>query len=383
MATTPSSLGVVVCLAFTAASAGAGPADAEQIGSAAPVTLSTVAAASKTYPGGGIFEYGDAVQADPLPPLALPSPVVAMVAVPSGASTTTSITRTGGSDTGTATTTTTSTTTTGTRSAPAAHGFWLASADGRVTGVDRARSFGSAPNLRLYAPIVGMAAAPDGQGYWLVAADGGGVFSFGDAVYYGSMVGKRLAQSVVGIAATPDGRGYWLVEADGAVFAFGDATFYGSLGGKQLWATIAGMAATPSGTGYWLLESNGVVFPFGTARNLGEPHRIGSPTAAPFKTIVVSANGGGYSLLEPDGFRYTFANPTSPGGYPSIVAEAASQIGPDPDSGYFCNPYGPCEPWCALFVTWAWRRGGVPIPSYGFVGSIYYWAARQVISPSR
>ena len=47
----------------------------------------------------------------------------------------------------------------------------------------------------------------------------------------------------------------------------------------------------------------------------------------------------------------------------------------DPDTGYFCNPYGPCEAWCALFATWVWERAGVPIPSYAFTGDIYYWAA--------
>ena len=232
--------------------------------------------------------------------------------------------------------------------------------------------YGSAAKDHLYAPIVGMAATPDGHGYWLVAMDGG-VFTFGDAAFYGSMGGKPLAQPIVGMAATPDGHGYWLVAADGGIFTFGDAAFYGSLGAKTLQAGIAGMAATPGGKGYWLLESNGAVFPFGAAKSFGEP--LGSPAAAPFKAIVPTPDGGGYSLLEPDGFNDTFANPTPAGGYPTIVSAAASQIQPDPDGGYFCNPYGTCEPWCALFLTWAWQRGGFPIPSYAFVGNIYSWAA--------
>ena len=40
-----------------------------------------------------------------------------------------------------------------------------------------------------------------------------------------------------------------------------------------------------------------------------------------------------------------------------------------------CNPYGPCEEWCALFATWVWRHAGIPIPSYAFTGDIYDWAA--------
>jgi hypothetical protein len=294
--------------------------------------------------------------------------------------------------------------------------MWLASADGAVTPVGGAPYFGSAANFHLYAPIIGMAATPDGKGYWLVAIDGG-IFAFGDAGYYGSMGGKHLYQPVVGMAATPNGKGYWLVAADGGIFTFGDATFYGSMGGHRLaqpvigvspthdghgyWlvaadggiftfgdakfygslgstplqTSVSGMAATPQGTGYWLLEANGEIFTFGTAKSFGEP--VGSPAAAPFKTIVPTPDGQGYSLLEPDGFDYTFANPTPVGGYPKIVAAAASQIQPDPDNGYFCNPYGTCEPWCALFLTWSWQQGGVPIPSYAFVGSIYYWAARH------
>ncbi len=42
------------------------------------------------------------------------------------------------------------------------------------------------------------------------------------------------AAPVVGIAATPDGKGYWRVGADGGVFGFGDAVFFGSAGGAGL-----------------------------------------------------------------------------------------------------------------------------------------------------
>jgi CHAP domain len=50
-------------------------------------------------------------------------------------------------------------------------------------------------------------------------------------------------------------------------------------------------------------------------------------------------------------------------------------VAPDPDHGVNCNPYGPCEEWCALFATWAWRHAGIPIPSYAFTGDMYTWAA--------
>jgi hypothetical protein len=66
------------------------------------------------------------------------------------------------------------------------------------------------------------------------------------------------------------------------------------------------------------------------------------------------------------------------------VSVANSQVNSDPDRGSYCNPYGPCEEWCALFATWVWQRAGVPIPSYPFTGSIYSWAATTtgVLPPS-
>ncbi len=81
-----------------------------------------------------------------------------------------------------------------------------------------------------------------GHDYWLVAKDGG-VFSFGDAIFYGSMGGKSLAQPIVGMTSTPGGKGYWLVAKDGGVFSFGDAIFYGSMGGKSLAQPIVGVGS--------------------------------------------------------------------------------------------------------------------------------------------
>jgi hypothetical protein len=80
-------------------------------------------------------------------------------------------------------------------------------------------------------------------GYWLVASDGG-IFAFGDAVFYGSTGGQRLKKPIVSMAATADGKGYWLVGSDGGIFAFGDAGFYGSTGGQRLNKPIVGMTPT-------------------------------------------------------------------------------------------------------------------------------------------
>jgi CHAP domain len=301
-------------------------------------------------------------------------------------------------------------------------GYWLASADGGVYAVGNAGFYGSLGALHLQGPVVAMAATPDGRGYWLVALDGG-VFAFGDASFYGSMGGTPLNQPIVGMASTADGKGYWLVAADGGIFAFGDAPFLGSMGGTPLVAPVTGMAATHSGLGYWLVAADGGMFTFGDAdfygslggTDLNDPivgmavtpddggyYLVSTDGGVftegdalfqgslgggldgnghvilPVASIALDSDGSGYWLLDPDGFTYSFANPPDPD--PSstaaaIVSVAAGQVSADPDTGYFCNPYGPCEAWCALFATWVWEQAGVPIPSYAFTGDIYSWAA--------
>ncbi len=235
-----------------------------------------------------------------------------------------------------------------------------------------------------------MAATPDGRGYWLVAQDGG-IFTFGDATFYGSMGGVRLNAPITGMAATATGHGYWMVAADGGIFTFGDATFYGSMGGAVLNDPVVDMVAAPHDTGYLMVATDGEVFPFGSAGFYGSlaGGYGGDPAdVPPIAGIALTPDGQGYWLLEPDGWSYGFTNPPSPAPTATtsaIVSIANSQVNSDPDKGSFCNPYGPCEEWCALFATWVWEQAGVPIPSYPFTGSIYNWAAAHtaVLPPDR
>jgi hypothetical protein len=44
------------------------------------------------------------------------------------------------------------------------------------------------------------------------------------------------------MARTPSGKGYWLVASDGGIFNYGDALFYGSTGNITLNKQIVGMA---------------------------------------------------------------------------------------------------------------------------------------------
>ena len=84
----------------------------------------------------------------------------------------------------------------------------------------------------------GVHVPPPGVGYWMAGSDGG-VFSFGDSVYYGSApgLGLKLAQPIVAMAPSRDRGGYWELGADGGVLGFGDSYYYGSLPGLSVHVT--------------------------------------------------------------------------------------------------------------------------------------------------
>jgi hypothetical protein len=185
------------------------------------------------------------------------------------------------------------------------HGYWEVASDGGVFSFGDAVFYGSTGNLHLNQPIVGMAAAPDGGGYWLVASDGG-IFSFGDAAYYGSTGTLHLNRPIVGMAATHDGHGYWLVASDGGIFSFGDAVFEGSTGNMHLNRPIVGMAATPDGGGYWLVASDGGIFTFGDAAFRGSTGDIN--LNQPIVGMAATDDGGGYWLVASDGGIFSFGD---------------------------------------------------------------------------
>ena len=217
-------------------------------------------------------------------------------------------------------------------------GFYIAEANGTVEPWGDAVPFGSAANLHLTAPLVGIATTPDGDGYWLLGQDGG-VFAYGDADFHGSTGGMHLNQPVVGIAATPTGEGYWLVAADGGIFAFGDAAFHGSMGGTHLNKPIVGMAATPSGDGYWLVASDGGIFAFGDAAFHGSMG--GTHLNQPITGMASTPSANGYWLLASDAGVFTFGDAPFLGsgiGQPNSFGNVAVGIAPTPDGqGYWIS----------------------------------------------
>ncbi len=239
-------------------------------------------------------------------------------------------------------------------------GYWMVAGDGGIFTFGTAGFFGSMGGTKLVAPVVSMAATPDGKGYWMVGADGG-VFTFGDAPYEGSTGQLNPGQApgganavtpakpIVSMAATPDGKGYWMVGADGGVFTFGDALYFGSLPGLLTSCgqgaagacpvnvgAVVSMVTTPDGKGYWMATGNGMVFFFGDATDQGSAS--GLKLAAPIVSMAATPDGKGYWLVGADGGVFTFGdapyegstgqlNPSAPPGGANAVTPAKPVVG--------------------------------------------------------
>jgi hypothetical protein len=218
---------------------------------------------------------------------------------------------------------------------PAVHnGYLQVASDGGVFNFGGESFCGSAGNVALTQPIVGVTQAPDQPGYWLAASDGG-VFAYGGAPFYGSTGGIRLNKPIIGITATPDGGGYWLAASDGGVFAFGDAQFYGSAATTPGLHVVA-FAATPDGEGYWEVTSNGAVHDFGDAGYFGGAN--GLKLSAPIVGLAPDAVTGGYWLVSSNGGVYSYNAPFegSAGGL-HLAAPIVGMVATDDGGGYWLS----------------------------------------------
>jgi hypothetical protein len=121
-------------------------------------------------------------------------------------------------------------------------------------------------NPAMSAPLADLAETPSGHGY-IEVDEKGGVYTFGDAMFFGSLPGLGVVPNhpIVAAEISPSGGGYWIVAADGGVFAFGDAPYLGGLGGVALNAPVVAFEASPTGAGYRMAGADGGVFCFGDA----------------------------------------------------------------------------------------------------------------------
>jgi hypothetical protein len=67
----------------------------------------------------------------------------------------------------------------------------------------------------------------------------------------------------------------------------------------------------------------------------------------------------------------------------AIVSTAQGQIGVQGDSRQ-CQPYGPCDDWCAFFANWVWSHAGVnPVPTTGFGRGEGQWGIEHGLFKAR
>lgn len=186
---------------------------------------------------------------------------------------------------------------------PAGEGYWVLSTDGQVRAFGAARSYGS----RSLHGAVAIASSPNGRGYW-VTTDLGHVFAFGGARWAGSAADLNLGSPVVGLTATPDGHGYWLVTRRGRVLAYGDAASPERASVVAPGSAVIGMAPAPGGHGYWLSTSDGQVLAVGGAAWHG--NATGELGGA--RVVSFAARGNGYWMLTSAGRVLSFDAPRLP-----------------------------------------------------------------------
>ena len=265
-----------------------------------------------------------------------------------------------------------------------------------------------------------MATTPDAKGYWLGALDGG-VFAYGDAPFYGSMGGdppqparssawrRRPTARATGWSPPTAASSPTATPASTGAPAASCSTRRSSAWPRRPTARGTGSSpptaasspsATPASTArraaptcptrwsaWWprpteaatcIATENGVVLPYGDAQAFGGLSL--DPTATQISAIIGNNQGTGYWLLDPQAWQYSFTTRHARADVPPVGRHRRRRGVPDrarprSSQGPYCNPYGPCEEWCALFATWAWEQAGIPIPRYAFTGDIWDWAA--------
>jgi len=191
---------------------------------------------------------------------------------------------------------------------PSAQGYWIVTGAGRIynRGYAPALCDGYLPNCSGFYPsggrhMVAAAASPDRKGLWAVDNQGA-VWTAGDVSSMGDVTSE--VHPPTAIVATPSGQGYYILISDGGVYSFGDAVFYGSTGGSRPGGhDLTGIALSYNRNGqvngYWLVGSDGGVFSFGDAPFLGSSG--GVPGRGSISNITTRPDGRSYAWVHKEG----------------------------------------------------------------------------------
>jgi hypothetical protein len=179
---------------------------------------------------GGVFAFGDAGFYGSMAGRPLNSPIVAMMATPTG------------------------------------KGYWQVAADGGVFAFGDAPFYGSLGALKLNSPIVDAVANTTGRGYYMLGGDGG-VFRFGpDATIGYNAVDAAPGTKYSAIVLTARGTGLRIISEAGVVNNSGLAIPLIDSSTAKPGSKVVDAASNPetgSTTGYYLLLADGGIFNYG------------------------------------------------------------------------------------------------------------------------
>jgi CHAP domain-containing protein len=193
----------------------------------------------------------------------------------------------------------------------------------------------------------------------------------------GSSTASGLPVSVPGIAAHPPGvsplaqenhdrlGGYWLIGfPNGKQVVLQQTDIGPSANGRVVDVTYSALPYAGYSESNFPTDSNVTATYLGKGSQYAQYAAGKGGNATPPPNLTQAAQPGGCSVAPGSGSRA------------DIVRIAESQVGTHADSNE-CQPYGPCEDWCALFASWVWQKAGVKVPTMPGAAQWSAWGQQQ------
>jgi hypothetical protein len=188
---------------------------------------------------------------------------------------------------------------------PGPPGYSILNQGGGIYSFGDALYYGNLIDHGYPGPGVGIAATPDGHGYNILTGPGA-IYSFGNANYFGNLLDHHYPGPATALSYTPSGGGYAILNQGGGIYTFGDALYFGNLIDHHYPGTAIGLAYTSTGNGYWILTTSGALYSFGDAGYYGNLIDHGYPGLA--ASLAAARDGKGYGILTSGGGLYTFGS---------------------------------------------------------------------------